>query len=141
MRVAAYLRVSTSRQAEQELSIPDQRVQIEAYCRSKDWKLVNDFIEPGARATDVRRPEFQRMIDAASLPARPFYAIVIHSYSRFFRDSYELEFYRRKLTKAGVDLHSITQPTSPDSTGHLIRQIISSFDEYSSRENAKHTLR
>ena len=59
MRVAAYLRVSTTRQAEQDLSIPDQRQQIEDYCRSKGWTLVSVFIEPGASATDNRRPEFQ----------------------------------------------------------------------------------
>jgi DNA invertase Pin-like site-specific DNA recombinase len=141
MRVAAYLRVSTTRQAEQDLSLPDQQLQIETYCRRMGWTLVRVFIEPGASATDDRRPEFQRMIDAATAADRPFDAIVVHSYSRFFRDSFQLELYRRKLAKAGVDLRSITQPTEPDSTGHLIRQVLTSFDEYSSRENAKHTLR
>ena len=141
MRAAAYLRVSTTRQAEQDLSIPDQQQQIEAYCRGQGWTLVSVFTEPGASATDDRRPEFQRMIDAATAADRPFDVIVVHSYSRFFRDSFELEFYRRKLAKAGVELHSITQPTGSDAAGHLIRQVFTNFDEYSSRENAKHTLR
>jgi len=141
MRVAAYLRVSTTRQAEQDLSIPDQQLQIETYCRSTGWTLVSVFTEPGASATDDRRPEFQRMIEAATAADRPFDAIVVHSYSRFFRDSFELEFYRRKLAKAGVEFHSITQPTGSDPQGHLIRQVVTAFDEYSSRENAKHTLR
>lgn len=35
LSVALYLRVSTGRQAEQNLSIPDQRRQAEAYCRAK----------------------------------------------------------------------------------------------------------
>lgn len=32
-RAALYLRVSTGRQAKHDLSIPDQRRQLEAYCR------------------------------------------------------------------------------------------------------------
>jgi DNA invertase Pin-like site-specific DNA recombinase len=141
MRVAAYLRVSTTRQAEQDLSIPDQQLQIDTYCRHMGWTLVRVFTEPGASATDDRRPEFQRMIDAATAADRPFDAIVVHSYSRFFRDSFQLEFYRQKLDKAGVEFHSITQPAGSDPQGHLIRQVVTAFDEYSSRENAKHTLR
>ncbi|WP_227287591.1 recombinase family protein [Boseongicola sp. H5] len=34
-RAALYLRVSTNRQAENDLSIPDQRRQAERYCEAK----------------------------------------------------------------------------------------------------------
>jgi hypothetical protein len=34
---------------------------------------------------------------------------VVHSFSRFFRDAFGLEFYVRKLAKHGVRLLSITQ--------------------------------
>ena len=36
-RVALYLRVSTPRQADHDLSLPDQRRQLEDYCRSRSW--------------------------------------------------------------------------------------------------------
>jgi DNA invertase Pin-like site-specific DNA recombinase len=36
---------------------------------------------------------------------------------------------------------SITQETSDDSTGQMVRQIFKLFDEYQSKENSKHTLR
>ncbi|WP_375552199.1 recombinase family protein [Rhodophyticola porphyridii] len=35
IRAALYLRVSTNRQAEHDLSIPDQRRQAERYCEAK----------------------------------------------------------------------------------------------------------
>src|SRR5262245_29310973 len=108
-RAALYMRVSTGRQAEQELSIPDQRRQAEAYCRTKGWSVEAEFVEPGATATDSRRPEFQRMMDAALAKPPAFNAIVVHSFSRFFRDHFELEFYVRRLAKNGVRLVSITQ--------------------------------
>ena len=63
----------------------------------------------GLSATDDRRPKFQRMIDTATTKPPAFDVILIHSFSRFFRDQFQLEFYVRRLAKAGVRLVSITQ--------------------------------
>lgn len=141
LRAALYLRVSTGRQADNDLSIPDQRRQAESYCKGRGWELVADFVEPGQSATDDRRPEFQRMIDAATTKPPAFDVIVVHSYSRFFRDQFQLEFYVRRLAKSGVRLVSITQELGDDPMSNMIRQIMALFDEYQSKENAKHTLR
>lgn len=64
-KAALYLRVSTGRQADSDLSIPDERRQITAYCVAKDRDVAAEFVEPGNTATDDRRPAFQAMIDAA----------------------------------------------------------------------------
>ena len=141
VRAALYLRVSTGRQADSDLSIPDQRRQATGYCISRGWEIVADYVEPGASATDDRRPEFQRMIDAATAKPPAFDVILVHSFSRFFRDQFQLEFYVRRLAKNGVRLASITQELGDDSMSNMIRQIMALFDEYQSRENAKHTLR
>src|SRR6516165_10439586 len=141
VRAALYLRVSTGRQAENDLSIPDQRRQAKAYCASRGWEIVADYVEPGASATDDRRPEFQRMIDAATTKPPAFGVILVHSFSRFFRDQFQLEFYVRRLAKAGVRLVSITQELGDDPMSNMIRQIMALFDEYQSKENGKHTLR
>jgi len=92
VRAALYLRVSTGRQADNDLSIPDQRRQAKAYCVSRDWEIVADYVEPGVTATDDRRPEAQRMIDAATAKPPAFNTILVHSFSRFFRDQFQLEF-------------------------------------------------
>ena len=88
VRAALYLRVSTGRQADSDLSIPDQRRQAKGYCTSRGWEIVADYVEPGASATDDRRPEFQRMIDAATVKPSAFDVILVHSFSRFFRDQF-----------------------------------------------------
>jgi len=67
--------------------------------------------------------------------------ILVHSFSRFFRDQFQLEFYVRRLAKAGVRLVSITQELGDDPMSNMIRQIMALFDEYQSKENGKHTLR
>ena len=141
IRAALYLRVSTNRQAEHDLSIPDQRRQAERYCEAKGWQIVAEYVEPGQSATDDKRPEFQRMMDAALHGGSPFDVVLVHSFSRFFRDQFQLEFYVRKLAKADVRLVSITQDLGDDPMSNMIRQIMALFDEYQSKENTKHVLR
>ncbi len=140
-RAVLYLRVSTSRQAEVDLSIPDQRLQATAYCQRQGWQVVAEYVEPGASAMDDQRAEFQRVIERASDDDRPFDVIVVHSFSRFFRDAFGLEMYIRRLAKHGVRLVPITQELGDDPSQVMMRQVIALFDEYQSRENAKHVLR
>ena len=51
-RAAIYVRVSTSRQAEHDLSLPDQIAQCRAYCERQGWDVAEVFSEPGASALD-----------------------------------------------------------------------------------------
>ena len=141
LRAALYLRVSTARQAEHDVSIPDQRKQGEAYCASRGYELVETYVEPGASATNDRRPEFQKMIEAGTTKPSAFDVVIVHSFSRFFRDHFELEFYVRKLAKNAVRLVSMTQELGDDPMHVMMRQIMALFDEYQSKENGKHTLR
>jgi site-specific DNA recombinase len=74
LRAALYLRVSTARQAEHDVSIPDQKRQGEAYCQTRGYRLVETYVEPGASATNDRRPEFQRMIEAGTSKPASFWS-------------------------------------------------------------------
>ena len=53
-RAALYMRVSTGRQAEHDLSIPDQRSQLQSWCRRQSYEVVAEFVEAGASAVDDR---------------------------------------------------------------------------------------
>src|SRR3546814_18118099 len=94
--------------------MPEREREGEAYGEARGLQLVETFVEPGASATNDRRPEFQRMIEAGTSKPAPFDVVVVHSFSRFFRDHFELEFYVRKLAKNGVKLISITQEMGDD---------------------------
>ena len=141
LRAALYLRVSTGRQAEHDLSIPDQRRQSIAFCEARGWSVAGEFTEAGASGTDDRRPELQRMLDMATTEGGPFDVIVVHSFSRFARDHFALEYHVRRLRKHNVRLVSITQDLGDDPMSVMVRQVFALFDEYQSKENAKHTLR
>ena len=140
-RAALYLRVSTGRQAEGEVSLPSQRDLTRRYCEGQGWTVVEEFVEPGASATDDRRPVFQRMLEQAKLPERTFDVICVHAFSRFYRNGAEMEMTIRRLKKSGVEVVSVTQPTGDDPSQAMMRQIIGIFDEYTSRENGKNVTR
>ena len=141
MHVALYARVSTVRQADNDLSIPDQLRQLNEWCKANGHLVVHEYVEPGASATDDKRPVFQQLINDAMQKPQAFEAIIIHSFSRFFRDAIQFGVYERKLGKNKVKVISITQQTGDDSAGEMMRRIINTFDEYNSKENSKHTSR
>lgn len=98
-------------------------------------------MEPGATATNDRRPEFQKMMEAGTAKPSAFDVVIVRSFSRFFRDRFELEFCVRKLAKNGVRLVSMTRELGDDPMHVMMRQIVALFDEHQSKETAKHTLR
>jgi len=97
MHVALYARVSTTRQADNDLSIPDQLRQLNEWCEANGHLVVHEYIEPGVSATDDKRPVFQQLINDAMQKPQAFEAFIIHSFSRFFRDAIQFGVYERKL--------------------------------------------
>src|SRR3546814_8163640 len=96
-RAAIYARVSTVRQAEHDLSLPDQIAQCRSWCERHGVEVVEVYTEPGASALDEDRPVFQEMIFAARKADHPFDLVLVHSLSRFSRDSLHSELYVREL--------------------------------------------
>jgi len=108
-RVAIYARVSTTRQAENDISIPDQIAQTRMHCEARGWYVVREFVDPGASARDDKRPQFQAMMDAGCVDPSPFDIVLVHSQSRFFRDTAGYVVSKRRLQKHGVSLVSMTR--------------------------------
>jgi hypothetical protein len=64
------------------------------------------------------------MIEAGGRKPAPFNIVLDHSFSRLFRDHFELEFYLRRLAKNGIELVSITQEIGHDPMHMMVRQMI-----------------
>ena len=84
MQIALNARVSTTRQPENDLSIPDQLRQTRAWAKRNGHVIVKEYIEPGAPATDDKSPVLQDMMNDAGQKPSPFQMVVVHSLSRFF---------------------------------------------------------
>lgn len=63
MNIAAYLRVSTDRQADKGYSLSEQEKRIKAFCSSKDWNLVKIYKDPGFTGSNLERPALQNLIE------------------------------------------------------------------------------
>lgn len=137
LHACAYVRVSTKRQAEHETSLNEQHAGIGRAASERGYGIVETYVEAGRSGTTDRRPALQRMIaDACAQPKR-YDAVFVYNFSRFFRDEYECEGYRRKLEKAGVKLISATQDVGEGPHARLIRSIFTSLDAASSEINAE----
>ena len=60
MAVALYARVSTTKQADKDLSIPDQLRQMRDWAKRNGYLVAKEYIEPGASATDDGGPNSSR---------------------------------------------------------------------------------
>ena len=138
---ALYVRVCTGKQAEKDLSLPDQERQLRDYCAQKSWNIHRVYVEPGASARDDKRPVFQEMIAEARRKDHPIDIILTLTTSRFFRDATEARVYKHNLAKHNVRVMAIHQETTDDPMGGFVEGIFELIDQYESEMNGFHTLR
>ena len=106
MHVALYARVSTTRQADNDLSILDQLRQLHEWCKANGHLVVHEYIELGASATGDKRPIFQQLIYDAAQKPQTFEAIIITVCHVFFEMLFSLVCMSANLKKKSqCDLH------------------------------------
>ncbi|WP_298670938.1 recombinase family protein [uncultured Sphingomonas sp.] len=137
LRAVGYVRVSTKRQAEHQISLAEQEKRIRAWASTQGYELLEVYREPGASARSDRRPVFRRMIADAEAQPTPFDVVLIYNFSRFFRDDFDFERYRRQLEESRVRLESVTQQVAEGPSGKLARGVTTLVDAYQSDVNAE----
>jgi DNA invertase Pin-like site-specific DNA recombinase len=83
----AYIRVSTPRQGERGVSLPEQKEAIERYAKSKNLEICRWF-EGRETASKVGRPVFNEMLRL--LQKRQAKGVIIHKIDRSARNLKEL---------------------------------------------------
>lgn len=63
IRAALYTRVSTEEQATEGFSLDAQMRRLEKYCEMEGWVISGRYMEEGHSGRNVRRPEYQRMME------------------------------------------------------------------------------
>ena len=141
MKVALYARVSTEKQAENDLSISAQIKTLHKYCRDRGWDIVKEFLDEGESARSAKRPAFQEMIAHAKQKHKSFDAIVVWKLSRFARNREDSIIYKTLLRKHGVNVISMNEQIDDSPTGKLLEGIIEAIDEFYSANLAQDTKR
>lgn len=134
MRVCLYVRVSTAKQAERDLSLPDQLKQLRGWCKANGRVVVKEYVEEGVSGTTDQRPEFQKMISEAIKTPSPYDAVLVYDLSRFFRNVELQGKYIRILEAARVKLISITQQFQQGATGDFLANVLGSTNAFYSAQ-------
>jgi DNA invertase Pin-like site-specific DNA recombinase len=100
MRAVAYLRVSTDRQADKDLSIPAQRQAIEGWAKQHGATIEKEFVDAGESARSADRPAFLDLIQYAKrTPGLD--VVLVYALDRFSRSRLDHALYRKILRDAG----------------------------------------
>jgi site-specific DNA recombinase len=135
----AYLRVSTSEQAERELSLPAQRRAVQDYAARHGRTISREYVEAGCSGTSANRKAFREMLEAVFRPGSDLGTVVVHHTSRFTRNATEARVVKEKLRKEGVRVVAVCQETNDDPVGKLIEGVFECIDQYESEVNGMRT--
>ncbi len=103
-----YIRVSTQEQAQTGVSLEVQISKIKAYCQLNDLILVGIYGDPGISGKSIKaRPGVQAVL--SMVKAKRISAVVVYKLDRLGRNTIETLEIAKKMDKAGVALHSITE--------------------------------
>ena len=141
MNVALYARVSSEKQAENDLSIPGQLKALRVFAKKNGYVIFEEFIDIAESAKTANRPAFQKMIGFAKTKDPPFEQILVWKFSRFARNREDAIIYKSLLKKRGVSVISINEPVDNSPAGNLLEGMIEVIDEFYSQNLAEDTKR
>ena len=129
-----YGRVSTSRQAERELSIPAQVKACQKYGMDQNWTLAPDGIyeEKGESARTTDRPQLQKMLHRAKTDTKVD-VILMHKLDRMCRNVADYAAIKMMLKKHDVRLISVVEQFDESFSGELVENIMSSIAQWTSQ--------
>lgn len=131
-KVVLYMRYSSLSQSEQ--SIEGQNADLTAFCKTRNYKIINRYIDRATSASkDIKkRKQFLKMIEDSA--KGEFDAVVIWSFDRFARNRQDSSLYRAKLKANGVDLISIKEDVPDAPIGIIMEGLFDAMAEYYSAE-------
>jgi site-specific DNA recombinase len=129
MKVAAYLRVSTQRQAQTQ-TIAQQRERIEAYCQQQAFELSPEdiFQDDGFSGKHLKRPGLARLREAVA--QMQFERILITAPDRLARHFVSQSLLLEELQRFGGEVLFLDHPMSQDPHDQLLLQIRGAVSEY-----------
>ncbi len=139
MKAIGYIRVSTTRQADNGVSLDAQKAKIRAYCQLKGMALVDIICDAGISGTKINRKGYQKII--ALCKAKKVDAVAVYSLSRFTRSTKELmDFVETYIIKKSVELHSLSENLDTSTPmGRAMLKIIGVINELECEQAGQRT--
>jgi site-specific DNA recombinase len=129
MRVAAYVRVSTSRQVKLE-TIEQQLEMVCRYSQEKGWELAEEdiFRDDGYSGTTLKRPALDALRDKARM--RELEVVLVPSPDRLARNYVHQMVLIEEFEKNGCRVEFVERPMSSEPNDQLLLQIRGAVAEY-----------
>ena len=142
MKVALYVRCSSEKQENFDISIPAQLKALREHVNNNSFIIYKEYIEPGESAygDDENREKFHQMI--ANAKEGKFEVVLVHRFNRFYRDQFKSMSYKKILKDHGVKVISITEELDSETiTGFITERMIEIMDQVSSMQNSWETFK
>lgn len=118
-----------------KMSIKAQVRAVKKYCKKKGYKIIKIYADEAQSGTNDKRPEFQKMMKECQKSG--IYAVVVHKLDRFARNVSDSVAYKLLLEKNGIKLISVTEQIENTPEGMLMEGIISTMNEFYSKNLAR----
>lgn len=107
-KVAIYVRVSTTNQAEEGYSIDEQIDKLEAYCKIKDWSVYKVYTDGGFSGSNTDRPALEKLIKDAN--KKKFDTVLVYKLDRLSRSQKDTLFLIEDVfIKNGIEFLSLQE--------------------------------
>ena len=107
-KVAIYVRVSTTNQAEEGYSIDEQIDKLESYCKIKDWTVYKVYTDGGFSGSNTDRPALEKLIKDAD--KKKFDTVLVYKLDRLSRSQKDTLFLIEDVfIKNGIEFLSLQE--------------------------------
>lgn len=126
MKAIGYIRVSTTEQAEEGISLAAQAAKIRAYCELNDLELIAILEDAGKTGKNTQRAGLQKALSL--LETGEAAAIVVYKLDRLSRKTRDTLELIERIETAGAAFHSITEKVDTKSAlGKFFLTITAAF--------------
>lgn len=135
-----YCRVSTAKQADEELPIQSQKQRCEDKAASLGAVVLKVYVDEGISGQSISRPAFQQALVFCEVHSPTYF--ITWSTSRFARNMFDSQLSKRRLSKAGTSLvYASIEIDRESQGGWLTERTMELFDEFYARQIAADTRR
>ena len=136
-KVIGYIRVSTTGQVEEGVSLEAQRAKIEAWCNLNDGELVAVFEDAGISGGGTAKRD--GLLDALKAATKGM-ALVTYSISRLARNTRDMLDIAEQLEKKGADLVSLSERIdTTTASGRMVFRMLAVLAEFEREQIGERT--
>jgi site-specific DNA recombinase len=129
MKAVGYIRVSTTEQALEGVSLEAQHTKVQAYAVVKDWHVSEIIRDEGVSAKRLKRPGLARLL--ALVEARQIDVVIVYKLDRLTRSVRDLNNLVELFEKKGVALVSLQESLdATTATGRLMMNLLASVSQW-----------